>query len=348
MDRYGLLARGTSEVITEDEARKMVAGQYTGYIGFEPSGMPHIALGLMWPWKISEVVEAGCKMTVYLADWHAFVNDKLGRDMERIRASGRIFERVMRTMGVPDSVRFLWASEVLDDPEYWHMLLNVAKNSSLKRLVRALPIMGRSESDANLDFSKYIYPLMQVTDIFFLGFDLALGGMDQRHAHMLARDIADKMGKKKVVAVHTPLISSLKGKGRMDPVSDPNTVKMSKSDTSSGIFMFDSPEEVRRKISSSYCPQGEVAENPVVDIVKHVILPRFPKGITINRPENKGGPIVVENEDAFIQMFISGNIHPADLKSAVSDYIVKLLEPMHGLREELRKDLETVSGKVNG
>jgi tyrosyl-tRNA synthetase len=342
MDPYALLTRGTSEVITEEEARTLITRKFTGYIGFEPSGIPHIALGLLWPRKIAEIVDAGCEMTVYLADWHAMVNDKLGRDMGRIRASGRIFERVMRRMGVPDGVKFIWASDVLDDPEYWKMLLNVAKNSSLKRLVRALPIMGRSETDANLDFSKYIYPLMQVTDIFFLEFDLALGGMDQRHAHMLARDIADKMGMKKVVAIHSPLISSLKGRGRMDPVSDPSAIKMSKSDVSSGIFMFDSPDEIRRKISASFCPAQTIAENPVADILKLVILPRYPQGITISRPEGKGGPIHVSDEAAFSQMYSSGGIHPADLKTTVADYLVELLEPMKALGEELRSDIDTV------
>ena len=53
-----------------------------------------------------------------------------------------------------------------------------------------LSIMGRSESEAESDTSMLFYPAMQVTDIYALEVDLALGGMDQRHAHMLARDAA--------------------------------------------------------------------------------------------------------------------------------------------------------------
>ena len=68
MDRYQLLTRNTIEVVTEEEARKLLDGKSTGYIGFEPSGLPHIAMGIMWPLKIRDAVESGIDMTVLLAD----------------------------------------------------------------------------------------------------------------------------------------------------------------------------------------------------------------------------------------------------------------------------------------
>ena len=48
---------------------------------------------------------------------------------------------------------------------------------------------------------------------------------------MLARDIAEKMGRKKPVLMEMPLIASLKGKGRMDDFK-----KMSKSDPESATL----------------------------------------------------------------------------------------------------------------
>ncbi|GAG83362.1 unnamed protein product, partial [marine sediment metagenome] len=55
---------------------------------------------------------------------------------------------------------------------------------------------------------------MQVSDIFYLELDVAYGGMDQRHAHMLARDISKKLGRKPPVALHTPLMTGLQAGGR--------------------------------------------------------------------------------------------------------------------------------------
>jgi len=47
---------------------------------------------------------------------------------------------------------------------------------------------------------------MQVNDIFYNDFDVAFGGMDQRHAHMLARDIAERMHRKKVISIPTIVV----------------------------------------------------------------------------------------------------------------------------------------------
>ena len=348
MDRYQLLTRNTIEVVTEEEARKLLDGKSTGYIGFEPSGLPHIAMGIMWPLKIRDAVESGIDMTVLLADWHAYINDKLGSNLERIRNAGIIFEETMKRMGVPQSVKFLWASDVIDKAEYWQTLLKIAKNANLKRIVRALPIMGRSEDDANKDFSKYIYPLMQVTDIAFLDYDLAMGGMDQRHAHMLSRDLSDKMGTKKVVAIHAPLISSLKGSGRMDPGKAETPipeVKMSKSDSSSAIFMFDDPETIRKKIASSFCPQGVIQGNPVIDIVKYIIFPRMDSGLTIERPPEKGGDLRIATTDELLKLYSENKIHPMDLKSAVARNLVEIMKPVAYLPSKLSGEIRSVLGQ---
>ncbi|MFG1519674.1 MAG: tyrosine--tRNA ligase [Thermoplasmataceae archaeon] len=347
MDKYELLTRNTSEVVTEEEAKKLLNENPSGYIGFEPSGLPHIAMGIMWPLKIRDAVEAGIDMTVLLADWHAFINDKLGSDMERIRSAGIIFEETLKRMGVPASVKFLWASEVIDKPEYWQTLLKIAKHANLKRIVRALPIMGRSEDDANKDFSKYIYPLMQVTDIAFLDFDLAMGGMDQRHAHMLSRDLSDRMGTKKVVAIHAPLISSLKGSGRMDPGKTETSgqdIKMSKSDPNSAIFMFDNPTTIRKKINSSFCPPGVIQGNPIIDIAKYIIFPRMDSGLTIDRPIEKGGVLHLATSDDLLKIYSENKIHPVDLKNTVTEALVEIMKPAADLPSRLSREIKSVSG----
>ena len=99
-------------------------------------------------------------------------------------------------------VKFRTASDLVSQEGYWEMVLRVSKASSLKRMRRALSIMGRDEKDGDRDMSKFFYPAMQATDIYALEVDLALG-MDQRHAHMLARDATDKLKLSKPVALHT-------------------------------------------------------------------------------------------------------------------------------------------------
>ncbi|GGM76092.1 tyrosine--tRNA ligase [Thermogymnomonas acidicola] len=311
MDRQtvDLVTRGLVEVIRREELDSIEAGKARAYIGFEPSGIPHLGTGLLWPGKIRDLVDAGINTTVLLADWHAMVNDKLGGDMERIHRSGDVLKRVIERRAGEGRVHFVWASDLARDDNYWSLLLSVAKRSSLSRIRRALPIMGRSEEEADRDFSKYIYPLMQVTDIFYMDLDIAMGGMDQRHAHMLARDIAEKMGRKKPISLHGPLLSSLTGSGRMDQFK-----KMSKSDPESAIFLSDSEEAIRRKISRAYCPQGTVQGNPVTDIARYIILPQAPL-----RVKTGNGEVEFKRFEDLERSYVQGQIDPRSLKEAVAE-----------------------------
>ncbi|KJE49360.1 MULTISPECIES: tyrosine--tRNA ligase [unclassified Acidiplasma] len=329
MENIELLKRDTSEIITEDEALDALKNSCKGYWGVEPSGLPHIATGILFTNKINDMVRAGIKMKVLLADWHARVNDKLGGDIEKIRESGELLKRTMIAAGLDSSVEFIWAGDLVSSRDYWEELLKVSKNSSLLRIRRALPIMGRTEEDADRDFSKYIYPLMQVTDIIYMDLDFALGGMDQRHAHMLQRDVAEKMGVKKVISVHMPLISSLKGSGRMDDFK-----KMSKSDPDSAIFITDSDEDIKRKIKHAYCPVGVTENNPVIDILKYVVFPYYQERLTINRPESKGGPVEVDFHE-LINLYENQKIHPVDLKNAAAESIINIIGPV---REKIEGD----------
>ncbi|MCW6168541.1 MAG: tyrosine--tRNA ligase [Thermoplasmatales archaeon] len=310
-----------AEIITPEEFNNLSGKKVTAYCGFEPSGIPHIAIGLMWPKKFNEVSGMGIDLTILLADWHAMINDKLGGDLEAIRKSGEQIRKSMLAVGLSDKIKFTWAKDLVSDPDYWEMFLRVAKASSLTRLRRSLPIMGRTEDEADKDFSKYIYPIMQVTDIFYLDVDIALGGMDQRHAHMLARDVADKLRKKKVVCAHAPLMGSLKGSGRMDTF-----VKMSKSDPGAAILMSDSLQEISEKMKKAFCPMKQKENNPVLDIFHYIIFP-WNSTVTIERPIGKGGDISFGTFSELEKEYSEGNIHPIDLKEAATISLDKLVAP---------------------
>lgn len=344
MDQLELVSRNMAEVITEDEIRKLNMSGAKAYQGFEPSGLPHVATGLLWPKKLNEIASLGTEVTILLADWHAMINDKLGGDLERIRASGELFEKGMKAMGLSDSVKFLWASDLVNNGTYLGTLLKVAKSTTQSRLIRALPIMGRKAEDVEKDFSKYIYPLMQVTDIIEMDIDIAIGAMDQRHAHMLARDIQDKLHIKKASAVHGHLLGSLKGQGRMDVTGAGEFKKMSKSDPDSAIFLFDSEEDIRRKVKNAYCPMGEIEGNPISDILLRIIFPYHEGDIVIHRPENKGGELVLHTEQDFIQLYTKKEIHPLDLKETVRSIITEMLAPATALADQLQDIINTVSG----
>jgi len=194
-----LVTRNLKEIVTIEELQEILAKEKKkAYIGFEPSGLVHLGW-LMCADKIKDLIKAGFNVTVLLADWHAWINDKLDGNMEAIKICGEYIKDAFAAMGVKD-VEYIYASSMVGNADYWHLVLKIAKQTSLARARRAMDIMGRKAEEAEKDISKFFYPLMQVADIFYLDVDAALGGMDQRHAHMLARDVCKKLGMKKPVA----------------------------------------------------------------------------------------------------------------------------------------------------
>src|SRR5512132_1483904 len=82
-----LITRNLEEALTRDDLAHLLE---TGtplrhYIGFEISGKIHLGTGLVCMGKIKDFVEADVECTVFLADWHSWINDKLGGDRDTIR-----------------------------------------------------------------------------------------------------------------------------------------------------------------------------------------------------------------------------------------------------------------------
>jgi tyrosyl-tRNA synthetase len=335
--RLELITKDALEVVTEGELRSLLetSSKPTAYIGYEPSGFVHIGQ-MITASKIVDMQRAGVEFTVFLADWHAMINDKLGGDMVSIRTCGEYMRDCFAALGVDESAKYVYASELIDKLDYWERFIRICKASSLMRLKRAMTIMGRSEDEAEIDASKVMYPPMQVADIFQLDVDIAYSGMDQRRAHMLARDAAEKLRWKKPIAVHTPLLMSLVGGERMDPVE----AKMSKSTPDSAIFMHDSPEDVVRKVKGAFCPP-EVEANPVLDMARLIVLPRL-GGLKVDRPAKYGGPIEFPGFEELEKAYAAKSLHPMDLKKGVSDGVNQLLEPVRSYFEAHPENLEKV------
>lgn len=353
-ERYALITRNVQELTTGEELKALLAKedyQPTAYIGFEPSGLVHLGWALVAA-KIKDLCDAGIKVIIFWADWHAYINDKLGGDIENIRICAKYFEDCFIALGVPrDKVEFRYAYELLDGIDYWEKVIKIAKVTSLSRVKRAMTIMGRSENDVDLDTSKIFYPILQAADIFYLDVDISYAGLDQRRANMLARDAADKLGWKKPIALHTPLLPGLKGGQRMDPAmlkkedADIDTsFKMSKSDPNASLRIHDTPEDIRRKMKKAFCPQEREDEsiNPVLMVCKSIIFPKLGK-IEITFPEKFGGGSAVYNSyEELSEAYFSGKLFPSDLKSGAAEGLIKVLEPVKEYFDEHPENYEAM------
>ncbi len=330
--RFDLIARGAEEIVTEEELAALLEGKerIRSYVGFEPSGLMHIGQGFVIARKVIDFSEAGLDTIILLADWHAYINDKLDGNLENIKICGDYVRDCFIALGVdPQKTEFLFAHELVGRREYWQKVLSISKNATVSRMRRAMTIMGRKEEDADIDASKLIYPAMQAADIVELDLDIALGGMDQRHAHMLLRDVAEKIGARKPVAVHTPLLAGLQGGGRMDSFE----AKMSKSRPETFISIHEKPDAVEQKIRKAFCPEGDVQDNPVLDICGLIIFPEIEE-FKVEREEKFGGDVLFTSFDELSRAFGGRELHPSDLKNATTRYLNEILEPVRAYFEK--------------
>lgn len=330
-DRINLIKQVADggELIGEDELRAMLASgkKLVAYDGFEPSGLAHIPFGLLRAENLKLMQKAGIHFKLWLADYFAFINNKLGGDMARIKRAGEYFIEVWKACGVDMSkVEIIWASERMDGIQYWDRVLKVAKETTLNRSLRATTIMGRKEGELQTT-AQLFYPSMQVSDVFELNVDICQLGLDQRRANILARELADKLKWKKPVVVSHHMIMGLQG---MQPGQDKEEAiiasKMSKSKPESCIYMHDTLEEIQKKINKAYCPEKVIEGNPLFDYLKYLIMKRY-RTITIKRPAKFGGDWT-GSYDELVTVYQAGKLHPMDLKATVVRYMDEMIAPV--------------------
>lgn len=348
--RTHLITRHCEEVLGADEIPGLLEQNMPlrHYIGLEISGRLHLGTGLMCMKIIRNLQRAGVHCTVFLADWHTWINEKLGGDREAIKhiAHGYFQEglkvALLAVGGDPDKLEFVLGSDLYaKHGMYWESLIEVCKNTTLARIERSISIMGRNEGES-VDFAKLIYPPMQVADVFALGVHFAHGGMDQRKAHVIVRDVAhalkitplrDAKGKViKPIAIHHSLLLGL-SKPPQWPV-DPDKLrelrtqmKMSKSKPDSAVFIHDSPDDIRRKIKKAFCPP-ETDFNPVLNWAEHLVFHDDGKVLHVERTPENGGNVDFASFEELRETYAAGKLHPLDLKNAVAQALIDILEPV--------------------
>ncbi len=339
--RVDAIAALGMEILTRDEliARFQEADsqgrRLLAYDGFEPSGNIHIAQGLLRAITVNRMSALGVDYIFWVADWFALMNNKLGGDLEKINAVGEYFVEVWKACGMDLAhVRFEKSSERMDQ-EYWLRTIRIGMANSLDRVKRCGQIMGRAESD-NLSAAQIFYPTMQASDIFELEVDIAQLGMDQRKVNVLARETAEKIGKRKPIAIHHHMLMGLQHVAAEGLTGADAAIakKMSKSNPDSSIFMNDSTEDIARKFKKAFCPEKQIEDNPILEYCKHIVFQRDALSrnadisITIERPEKFGGNRTFQNYLELEQAYAAGEVHPMDLKVVTAKHIDALLEPV--------------------
>lgn len=309
--RKELVLRNTVEIVEEDELDETLQqDRPVCYVGYETSGPLH-----MGHWvsirKLLDMQEADFQVKVLFADLHTYLNKKGEEDW--IASMTDYWQATFEAMGL--DADYIRGREFQEDTDYFHDLLQMSLNTTINRGVRSMQEVARGDPDSQ-SISQIIYPLMQALDIEYLDVDVAIGGIEQRKIHMLGREVLPKLGYDKPICLHHPLVVSLTGGDKMSS-SDPKTMFPLHAD----------PEVIEERINDAYCPQGEVEENPVLQIAEFHVF-GADDTLTIERPEKYGGNVTYETYQDLADDFGSGELHPMDLKQAVAAFVVDRLAPV--------------------
>uniref|UniRef100_A0A2P2L6Q7 tyrosine--tRNA ligase n=1 Tax=Rhizophora mucronata TaxID=61149 RepID=A0A2P2L6Q7_RHIMU len=142
-ERFQIVRSVGEECIQEDELMNLLAKKPhpVCYDGFEPSGRMHIAQGVMKTIIVNRLTNAGCKVKLWIADWFAQLNNKMGGDLKKIQTVGQFMIEIWKAVGMDlgsGSVEFLWSSEEINSraSEYWPLVMDIARRNKLPRIMR--------------------------------------------------------------------------------------------------------------------------------------------------------------------------------------------------------------------
>lgn len=328
-EKFGIIKRGTVEIIEESELLEALKQnrKLSAYIGRAPTGSLHIGHLIAFG-KLIDFQRAGIDVKVLIADIHAALDD-LKAPWEALDKRSEYTQKCIE-LSLPwiREPKFIRGSSYQLNRDYMNDMLKLASQTTIDRAVRAASEVTRMK---NPKVSETIYPIMQALDEQYLDVDMQLGGTDQRHILVYAREFLPLLGYRKRIEIMTPLVASLNGPG----------TKMSSSIPESNIKVYDSEEAIRRKIKNAYCPAGVVEQNLILQIARYLIFPAEGK-MLVERPEKFGGNVEFQSYEDLEKSFVTKQLHPDDLKKAVSEYLIRSLKKVREYFKDKRELLESL------
>lgn len=350
-EKYSLIVQNLAEVIGKNEIKEIIAKRPLKiYWGTAPTGQIH--LGYLVPLlKIADFLDAECEVTILLADLHAFL-DAMKSTLEQLNTRTQYYEIIIKELLTSlnvdiNKLKFVKGTEFQLAPNYTMDMYKMNSLITVNNVKHAgTEVVKQSDNPA---MTSLIYPVLQALDEVYLNVDAQFGGVDQRKILMFAAEYLPKIGYKKRIHLMNPIVPGLSTVSLKNNEINNNEInnneinnKMSASNQKSKINVTDSANQIKKKINSAYCLEGDVDDNTLLILLDKVIFPilnRLKLPLIIQKPEKFGGNKIIYNkyEDMFDD-FKNKILHPADFKFGIYNALIDFLEP-------IRKKIDCVEMK---
>jgi tyrosyl-tRNA synthetase len=329
--KYNLITRDLQEVLNPQILKNALQIKTPkGYWGTAPTGSIHI--GYLLPFlKLKDIVDAGCELTILIADIHASLDNlKTSWDKVKLRTQYYILmiKTVFKVLNIDlDKVKFVVGSDYQYNREVTQKMYELASVTSVGQAGKAGTEVVKQNEDPKL--TSLLYPALQALDEYFLDVDFEIGGIDQRKIFTYSIGFLPKVGiKHKCTYLMNPIVPGLSTK------ASSGTTKMSASDPNSKIDLLDSPMVIKKKISKAYCLEKDISDNSVLGLYKNLIF-KLTSSFLLEREEKYGGDVGFSSYGQLEKGYMNGEVAPADLKINLSNFLSKFLEPV---RQEFEKE----------
>ncbi len=228
------------------------------FSGIQPTNELHIGnyLGAIAQWI---ELQNNNECLFWVADLHALTVPYEPRELKK-----RTLEVVATFLAAgvnPEKSIIFRQSDVKEHSELAWLLSTITPVGDLERMTQYKDKSQKFKQNINAGLLNY--PVLMAADILLYQSDRVPVGIDQKQHIELAREIAKKFNKKfgEVFKIPDGLYSKLGAK--IMSLTNPEK-KMSKSDgPQSFISLFDSPEQIKKKIASATTDSGkEIKYNP--------------------------------------------------------------------------------------
>jgi len=222
------------------------------FSGIRPTGNLHLGnyLGAIKQWI---ALQEKNECVFCIVDLHAITTPYEAKELQKNILETAI---IYLAAGInPEKSIIFVQSQIKEHPELAWLLETITPMGELKRMTQFKEKSAKHKDYVNAGLLNY--PVLMAADILLYKADAVPVGKDQEQHVELTRNIAKKFNQKFGQTFKEPASMILKEGAKIMSLTDPKK-KMSKSDElKSCIFLFDSPEDITKKILSAQTDSGK-------------------------------------------------------------------------------------------
>ncbi|KFZ30365.1 tyrosine--tRNA ligase [Pseudidiomarina salinarum] len=222
-DAFAAIARGTEEILLEDELKDKLATGKPLVIkaGFDPTA-PDLHLGhTVLINKLRTFQDLGHQVIFLIGDFTGMIGDPTGKNVTRkplsrddVIANAQTYKEQVFKILDPDKTTIRFNSEWMNDLGAAGMI-KLAARQTVARMLERDDFKKRYGTGQPIAIHEFLYPLVQGWDSVALKADVELGGTDQRFNLLMGRELQKDEGQRPQTVIMTPLLEGLDGVQKM-------------------------------------------------------------------------------------------------------------------------------------